>query len=898
MKFAKNKNNVIAISIFLMLSMVASMLLLPTASAHTPPWTVPTWAYIYAAPNPIGVNQSTALVYWLNAVPPTATGVYGDRWTGIMINIIKPDGTNDTIGPLTSDPIGGGYSTYTPKEAGNYTLQVIFPGNKITGLPTASGVPMDVPAVNDTYTASMSDPYTLTVQQEPIQLYPETPLPTNYWTLPINGLNRNWYQIDGNWLNAGDTGPGAPGTGPTTLYNPYSTGPESAHIMWARDYWAGGIASGQTGSNTYYNGESYELYWNTPIIIDGKLYYNVETPPRYGWYAVDLYTGQTDYFQNTTGPIDYSTGYPAPNTSGSIDQGVLSFGQVYNYESPNQEGAFPYLWSTNAATPNTWKMFDAYTGNYICSIANVPAGPSMFGFSMPWGTTVYGKDGSLLKYNIVSLGSYTNPHYYLQCWNTSQVLSWNPAFNSPNYNPSDFFSSFYYWEWRPFLNYTFDGNHGYSLNVTVPAVQGTILAVREDQYVIGGTTGSNDERGVVQGNLWALSLAPGEEGHLLWNITFTPPHTVVPSTAGTGITMNTVDPEDGVFTFAETVTRTRWVYSLKDGSQLWQSKPEPEGAYYGMTEDIYDGMLLAGGMAAGFGNALGYSGHIIAYNITTGKILWDYASGNPYGDAAYDNVPIDIACIADGKIYTISTEHSPTEPLWRDSYIRCINASNGVELWRISHYGTNPVIADGYLVDLNNYDDRIYCYGKGPSATTVEAPLTAITGGTGVEIQGTVTDISAGSQENAVKANFLDGLPCVSDASETQFMEAVYMQQPMPTNATGVPVSIDAIDPNGNIIHIGNTTSDIDGNYGYAWATPNIPGQYTITAMFEGSHSYYPSSSETHLVVSAAPAATHAPTATPTSVADMYFVPAIAGLFVLIIIVAIVIVLLMLRKRP
>ncbi len=49
--------------------------------------------------------------------------------------------------------------------------------------------------------------------------------------------------------------------------------------------------------------------------------------------------------------------------------------------------------------------------------------------------------------------------------------------------------------------------------------------------------------------------------------------------------------------------------------------------------------------------------------------------------------------------------------------------------------------------------------------------------------------------------------------------------------------------------------------------------------------------------ISDAPA-TPAPTAEPVqSTADMYFIPAIAGLFVLIIIVAIVLALLMLRKK-
>jgi hypothetical protein len=166
--------------------------------------------------------------------------------------------------------------------------------------------------------------------------------------------------------------------------------------------------------------------------------------------------------------------------------------------------------------------------------------------------------------------------------------------------------------------------------------------------------------------------------------------------------------------------------------------------------------------------------------------------------------------------------------------------------------------------------------------------MTPVTAGTSMIIQGTVTDQTPGTAM---------GTPAISDAWMTPWMQYLYMDQPMPTSATGVPVSIDAVDPNGNFIHIGTATSDITGNYHYTWTPPDIPGTYTIVATFSADNSYYGSSSETSAVVVSA-ATVVSPTATPTSVADMYFVPAIAGLFVLIAIVAIVLALLMLRKRP
>ena len=189
----------------------------------------------------------------------------------------------------------------------------------------------------------------------------------------------------------------------------------------------------------------------------------------------------------------------------------------------------------------------------------------------------------------------------------------------------------------------------------------------------------------------------------------------------------------------------------------------------------------------------------------------------------------------------------------------------------------------------NAYDGCVYAFARGPTATTVSVSSGNAQAGVPTIIKGTVTDQTPGVAQ---------GTPAISDQWMGAWMEYLYMDQPMPTSATGVQVSIDAIDPNGNFIHIGNATSDITGTYGLAWTPPNIPGQYTIVTTFSADNSYYASTGETVTYVSSAAAPAVAPTPTPTSVADMYFVPAIAGLFVLIVIVAIVLALLMLRKRP
>jgi hypothetical protein len=160
-------------------------------------------------------------------------------------------------------------------------------------------------------------------------------------------------------------------------------------------------------------------------------------------------------------------------------------------------------------------------------------------------------------------------------------------------------------------------------------------------------------------------------------------------------------------------------------------------------------------------------------------------------------------------------------------------------------------------------------------------------------ITGTVTDQSSGQTILGIPAK---GTPAISDDSMSAWMEYIYMQQPKPANATGVPVTISVLDSNGNYRQVGKTSSDVNGMYSFAW-TPDIPGQYTITASFEGSNAYYPSNAEAsfYAITSTTPSPTPSPIA---SVADTYFMPAIAGLFVLIIIVLALVLVSLLRKRP
>ena len=153
-------------------------------------------------------------------------------------------------------------------------------------------------------------------------------------------------------------------------------------------------------------------------------------------------------------------------------------------------------------------------------------------------------------------------------------------------------------------------------------------------------------------------------------------------------------------------------------------------------------------------------------------------------------------------------------------------------------------------------------HGRGPSATTVSAPQAIPALGASIMIQGTVTDQSPSGRHNvAGSLDFsLKGTPAISDADQEAWMEHLFQGNTIPANAKGVEVTLEAIDPNGNLVSIGTTTSDMNGNYGFAY-TPEVPGTYQIIATFAGSAAYGPSSGTTYLAVGNE-AATPAPTTT------------------------------------
>jgi len=671
------------------------------------------------------------------------------------------------------------------------------------------------------------------------------------------------------------------------LWQTGGTGPNSGHILWTKPLEFGGVVGGEEYSIadvTYYSGGSYEGRFGGTIILGGRLY--VALPLGHsggggGYACYDLKTGALMWYRSdlnayVNNSATTSTLIPAP-----------TFGQLLDFESPNQHGVVQgILWQTSSVgvTPNTytvWQAIDAYTGKWMYNLTSVPAG-----------TDVYTQQGDIVRY-VLNYNT-TSKSGWLALWNSTQaLLSIGTGYNINS--------------WRPVGN-IINASTSYTWNVSISAdltgsTAPAIYTILDGDTILGRSSNLAPGVGAKYTDnpytMWAINLnaSKGAVGSLKWAKNY-----AAPDSGNITLRLASLDPINRVWTSNEVETMQWRGYSLDTGSELW-----------GPTTTVFNGVQFFGSGEGGgqrgvtaYGNIYvqGYGGEIHCYNAKDGKLTWVFNNTYSGLETPWPLRPIFISAIADGKVYAFNNEHSPNAPLYRGSKVYCLNATTGEEIWSMYGWsgqtggqgGSTAVLADGSLCYYNYYDNSIYNVGKGSSATTITVGPKTSTMGDTVVVEGTVVDTSAGTLDNEVATRFPDGVPAVSEASMSAWMEYVYMQKPFPTATVGVDVTISVVDANGNFRNIGTATTDANGFFSFNWK-PDIEGKYYVYATFAGSNSYWPSKAETSFNVDAA-----APTATPTpvkdSVADQYFIPAIAGLFVMMIVVIVLVIMLMLRKHP
>ncbi len=788
------------IALIAILSLPALMSTMQSANAaNFPPTTYPTYCFLTVNPNPIGIAQRLSVNFWLDKPTPNAAGPAGDRWQGITVIVTKPDGTTETKGPFTFDAVGSGWTDYYPRDVGKYTFQMKFPGQWVNY--TSMGN-----TYQNYYSPSEGAKVPLTVQTDPIPYWKDLTLPTGYWTRPLNAEFRGTASIASYWLAAGSTGPHGP-----RAYNwlgnfqPYGTAPNTAHVLWTKEIAFGGSVGGQFGVNgdaVYYPGETYERKFQPPIIMQGRLYYNVRLGSSLwaGFTCVDLNTGETIWYKAAENP-NYQP---------------LAFGQLLDFQTPNQHGVIPYLWGIIGST---YVMYDAFSGNWILNMTGVPSG-----------SMVFDPNGDILIY---TLSGATNR---MTLWNATRAI--NPTVDTT-------------WMWRPTPTST-NITAGYMWNESIPDVAGTqsITKITPELIYARATLVSAPSAQVCD---VAYDIRDGKKPTQLWVQNRTFEGTIMNGQMQIWPTSPTSSTLQGVFTTFVKELMVWYGYDVFTGNQIWgPTDPYPDawGVYQPYADATYGyGMFYPGG----------YDGKVHAFDLKTGTNLWNYYTGSSGFETPYGTYPFkdNALTVADGKVFAATNEHSPNTPYFHGWRLHVFDAYTGQAVWNVSYMGLAPIIADGKAVALNYFDNRIYCFAIGPSATTVSASPKITAKGGSTMIEGTVTDQSPGAKDT----------PAIADESMSAWMEYIYEQHEVPADAKGVSVTLSALDPNGNTIPIGTVQTDKSGMYKKMWQ-PQIEGEYTIVATFGGSESYGSSFAETSVgVTPAASAAPVTPTSAPTTAA-------------------------------
>jgi hypothetical protein len=859
MRKQKNCLNVKFFTITLILLLFASVLVMTTNFAGADITTnIDTFSFIYPAPSPVGVNQQVVVTYLVDKVNPIAL-IRSDFFTGFMVTISKPDGTTETMGPLSADSTSSGWFTYTPTQVGTYHFKVSFPGQWANS--TAGTMTMFGPVLQNTnrwYKPSESGNVALVVSQNPVEKIQSMPFPTDYWTTPVSAENKGWSQFMDNWLMVGYDTPTRAFNG-QIAFSPFSKASNTGHVMWAEPITYGGMVSKQFSDKNYYTGLVYEQFY-MPIILSGRIIYvdhgptagsSMSTPVNnFGTRCLDLYTGEEIYYLTNV---------------------TIDFAQTLSIDTPNEHGVLSYLWTAPVAGivgplsgPVTWVMYDAWTGRQILTVANATPG-----------TIVFGPKGEILSYTYDSVAG------TLKMWNSTKCI-----FRS---TPASIFSGGGEDAWSPPMGLLADWNLGIEWTVTVPnlnavgmpSIQTVSIADNAILLSSGSLLFPNDQAtyppSYTDAALPALINRQSNGNY---------PTSVSPLWVKNRADMNGwvelhFNINDGMYSRYDDAKQVIHTYSIQTGEELsvTESVSNPPSLW---------AVFSHGGMAYGKNYICGYDGVVRCFDGKTGARLWEFALPSAGLETVYGTYPMYAGVtIADHKVYVSPDEHSPDADMWRGAKLYCIDADTGKELWAVSGYYHYQTISNGYVTAVNSYLQTIFTFGKGPSSTTVVAPQVGVVKGTAVMITGAVTDQSAGAKELVDDGKF-SAVAAVSDESQDGWMDYLYMQHAKPTDVKGVQVKLTATDSNGQSTEIGSVTSDSNGNFGYTW-TPNNEGTYKIVASFAGTNAYGSSDASTYLTVSPSTSAGAASSGTDFTV--------LIAVAIITLIVAIIAVLLLLRKR-
>ena len=328
-------------------------------------------AFLSIRPNPIGINQTFLINMWINPAPHAYR-----QYLDLKLTVIKPDNSTKEYVMNSYVADGTAWMELVADQLGEWKLQMEFPGIYFPAGRYLDGHVISGNTGGSVYEAVYVKPSktpitTLTVQEELVYGYPEYPLPTDYWSRPVNAELRDWWPIIGNypWFGVGggekwdelypNTNPYA---NPGQRFTPWVQGPDSAHIVWKRQGALGGLVGGDNTDNSVYWPTS--GWQNAPtIILWGRGYHAVTKPGTTSpsgttwWQCYDIRTGELLWER--------------PLFAGESEPNLIEYGATSVPPVPGVsiKPDVPYLLSISNGY---LRKYDAFSGHMIANISIAP----------------------------------------------------------------------------------------------------------------------------------------------------------------------------------------------------------------------------------------------------------------------------------------------------------------------------------------------------------------------------------------------------------------------------------------------------------------------------------------------------------------------------------------------
>ncbi len=850
----------------------------PTTGAAAT-FTISPTAFLSVTPPQIGLGQEALVNMWITF--PSGEGKF---MNGYKVTITDPNGQVETVTKQSYVADGTAWFIYSPAEIGVYQFVFSFPGEYFPAGYYSNGAysvnrtgifanaifnPSDYVTACTSQTMNLTVSHELAVSWDGLMANAGWTQPTDYWSRPIEPNNRAWTMIGGNYPWTEQNGPAVTNAVKENYYGPYIPSVATPHIVWHKVGALSGIIGAESGYAAQQSGPS--TITNPSVIYMGRGYATV-TKAINGLPAQQY----AECFDIRTGEIYYDIPYISSTLSNTTNAGVTPTRIMYNegVDSAVPGAGEAASWSVDllAISGNQMYKINPISGAITANITLLPAGMTSWGSG--GSPNLYFYKGNYLGFQVIRANSETPaPGVTVTVSYTGFIINWTSQGTSTNFtsrivgNVSVTLSQSYRTAYQT-------SSYGNNLAAYDPE---SGISIQQNRFIYGGYYGSS---------YIATNIKTGQQ---IWNISTT----VSDMESAYRPTNGWIRHGIYAYEMERGFIQARSEYT---GAILWTTEiPDyPWGEFWMYDEASYGDLLYA----------TGYTG-TWALNETNGDIVWHYADPAPAFETPYtsegsvtyaqQNIRVLGTLTAegdaapDGIVYVQNSEHTPTQPATRGWGLSAINATTGQLLWKImgTALGAGSA-ADGYLVTTSSYDGTLNVMGKGQSKTTVSAPQVAITSGTPVVISGSVLDMSPASPNT----------PAISEASMATWMDYLHFQMPISglynnVTVTGVPVSIDAVDANGNAHHLADVTSDMSGTFAYTW-TPSATGDWKITATFMGSNSYGSSYAQTYATVASAPAASPTPSTSQaggvtTSDLMTYIVIAVVAIIIAIAIATVLI---------